>query len=86
MDIGSAVGRFGNPQGVGSRWLRNTPVVVAFLERFGGLHLFYGNFKDPTVPDYSHFDALRAADGVFPARLKRLGIEGRRADDADWGV
>jgi hypothetical protein len=47
-----------------------SPAAADFLERFGGLRLSYGRAKDATVPDYSHLDPLRAADGVFPARLR----------------
>jgi len=47
-----------------------SPAATSFLEDFGSLHLSYPHFQDPTSVDSSHFDAVRAADAVFPARLK----------------
>ena len=44
--------------------------VEDFLARFGNLRLTYPHAKDPTVVDYAHFDAVRSAKAVFPARLK----------------
>jgi hypothetical protein len=40
-----------------------------FLSAFGGLRLSYPHFRDPTIPYYCSFDAVRAAKGVFHQRL-----------------
>lgn len=54
------------------------PAWMAFVERFGGLRLTYPHFRDPTISDHCHFDAVAAANGIFPDRLKawelRLGL------------
>lgn len=47
-----------------------SPAAIDFLEKYGGLRLFYSHPRLPTAVDNSHLDALRAADGVFPARLQ----------------
>ena len=44
--------------------------VAEFLARFGNLRLSYPHSRVPTAIDDCHFDAIRAADGVFPERLK----------------
>jgi hypothetical protein len=46
------------------------PALMTFMEHFGGLRLTYPHYRDPTVVDHCHFDAISAADGVFPDRLK----------------
>lgn len=46
------------------------PAFTSFIERFGGLRLTYRHFRDPTMVDHCHFDAVTAANGVFPDRLK----------------
>lgn len=44
--------------------------VAEFLARFGDLRLSFPHSRVPTAIDNCHFDAIRAADGVFPERLK----------------
>ena len=46
------------------------PALILFIEQFGGLRLTYPHFRDPTIVDHCHFDAVTAANGVFPDRLK----------------